>query len=280
MRRFMLDRRHRGQEIWLLEYRTGGASLGMTESTLSGSRNIAPIVSVVTVTMNSAATVARTIDSVLSQNYQAIDYVVVDGGSTDGTVDILKGYGDRLRFVSEADSGMYDAMNKGIRMARGDWIHILNSDDYYVSDDMVTEAVSELDPNRTNYFDMYREYANGTRELQSFAFRHWRLYISAYLPHPSLVVARSQYDAVGLYDTQYRIAGDHDMILRLLERFPARHHHFPLTVMAQGGVSGRLLSVSLNEFYDVTRARGLPGPAASAIRVAKKVWWGARSRAR
>lgn len=239
-----------------------------------------PAVSVVTVTYNSEATLERTIESVLSQTFRPIDYVVVDGGSTDSTLDILKRYEGRLRHISEPDNGIYDAMNKGVRLARGSWIHILNSDDYYAAPDCLARAVSSLDESRTNYFDMYREYEDGSRILQTFTFRRWRLYVAAYLPHPSLIVSRAQYDAVGLYNADYRIAADHDMILRLLARFPAKREPFPLTVMTQGGASGQHLGLSLEEFRQVTCAHGLPPAAASAIRLAKNVWWGARSRAR
>ena len=237
----------------------------------------APLFSVVTVALNSAATIGRTIDSVLAQTYRPIEYLVVDGGSTDGTLDILRNHGDRLRYVSEPDNGIYDAMNKGVRMARGQWIHILNADDYYTDRDVVGRAMEMLDESRTNYFDMYREYGDGQRIRQSFAFRRWKLFVSAYLPHPALVVAQSQYGVVGLYDTRYRIAADHDLILRMLARFPAKHERLPLTVMTQEGVSARNLLVSLNEFRDVTRMHGLPRAAASAIRMAKRLWWGARA---
>lgn len=239
-----------------------------------------PTVSVVTVTYNSEATLERTIQSVLGQTLRPIDYVVIDGGSTDGTLDILKRYDGRLRYISEPDNGIYDAMNKGISLARGTWIHLLNSDDYYASADCLDRVILTLDPNRTNYFDMYREYQDGSRVLQTFNFRRWRLYVAAYLPHPSLVVSRAQYDTVGPYNTDYRIAADHDMILRLLARFPAKREPFPLTVMTQGGVSGQHLGLSLEEFRQVTCAHGLPPAAASAIRLAKNVWWGARTLAR
>ena len=246
----------------------------------AGRTDDGPLISVVTVTYNGAATLERTIESVLGQTHQPVDYVIVDGGSTDGTLDIIRRYEDRLRYVSEPDNGIYDAMNKGIRMARGSWIHILNGDDYYASPESLERAVSGLDQGRTNYFDMYREYEDGSRVLQSFRFRHWRLFVSAYLPHPSLIVSRAQYEAVGFYNPEYRIAADHDMILRLLSRYPAKHEPFPLTVMTQGGVSGRHLRLSLEEFRQVTCAHGLPSAAASAIRLAKNVWWGARSLAR
>lgn len=236
-----------------------------------------PTVSVVTVSFNAARTIRRTIDSVLAQTHPILEYLVIDGGSTDGTLDILRSYGDRLRFVSEPDRGMYEAMNKGVTRSRGQWIHLLNADDWYVADDALARAVPHLDPNRTTYFDLFRAYPDGRRILQSRDVRPYMLYISAFLPHPSLIVARSQYDAVGLYDPELRIASDHDLILRLVRKFPPRHVRLPLTVMDQTGISARSLDTSLNEFSIVTRRHGLPAALVEAIRVLKVAWWKTRS---
>lgn len=99
-------------------------------------------ISIVTATFNSEATIADTINSVLSQDYKDIEYIIVDGGSTDGTMEIVKSkiqeFGNRLKYISEKDKGIYDAMNKGIRMASGEIVGILNSDDYYTSSDVLS----------------------------------------------------------------------------------------------------------------------------------------------
>lgn len=233
-----------------------------------------PRVSVVTVCYNSARTIRRTVASVLAQQYPALEYVVVDGGSTDGTLDILEEYRPQLsKVVSEPDEGIYDAMNKGLRLASGEWIHILNSDDYYAADDVLRAAIPRLDPGRTNYFQMWREYADGRRDLQDWTYRRWRLFVSAFLPHPALIVSRSQYETIGLYDTSYRIAADHDMILRLTGRWPGLKHDLPLTVMQQGGVSGVEPGCSLREFSQVTRGHGLPALVAALIQSLKRIWW-------
>ena len=103
-------------------------------------------VSVITVTYNSVATLEDTMKSVLRQTYNDIEYIVVDGGSTDGTLDVIRNFeprfGGRMKWVSEKDHGIYDAMNKGIRMATGDIVGTLNSDDYYTSDDVLERMVS------------------------------------------------------------------------------------------------------------------------------------------
>ncbi|MQX36376.1 glycosyltransferase family 2 protein [Roseospira navarrensis] len=236
-----------------------------------------PVLSVVTVTWNAAATLERTIESVLGQTVGPIDYVVVDGGSTDGTLDILRAHGDAIRWVSEPDRGIYDAMNKGIARARGDWIHLLNADDRYTDPTVLAQVLPRLDPNRTNYCDLIREHADGGQVLQRYRLGRWPLYFSAFLPHPSLIVSRAQYDRVGRYDPGYRVAADHDMILRLLRRHPAHHIPVPLTVMGQQGVSATDLETSLNEFSQVVRKAGVPAPLVAAMERLKRVWWGVRS---
>jgi hypothetical protein len=99
------------------------------------------------------------------------------------------------------------------------------------------------------------------------------LYVSAFLPHPSLIVGRDQYDEIGLYDPDLRIASDHDLILRLSRRFPPKHVPLVLSMMDQTGISARALSTSLNEFTEVTIRHGMPTVAAQAIRWLKAKWW-------
>ena len=236
-----------------------------------------PLVSVVTVCLNADKTIRWTIDSVLTQTYPNLEYLVVDGGSTDGTLAVLRSYEGRLSFTSEPDRGMYDAMNKGIRRARGKWIHLLNADDWYAAPDALARAVPHLADDRTNYFDLMRVYPHGGEVLQSRDVPRWSLYVSAFLPHPSLIVARTQYDKVGYYDPHLKIASDHDMILRLVQHFPPKHVPIVLTKMDQTGVSARLLGTSLDEFAIVTRRHGVPRPLAECIRWLKLVWWKARA---
>jgi len=234
-----------------------------------------PLVSIVTVSFNSGKTIRRTIESVANQTYDRIEFIVVDGGSTDDTLSILEEYVDMINCViCEPDRGIYDAMNKGILAANGKWIHLLNSDDYYAAPNAVESAVRVLDPASTNYFWMWRESPDQHRVLQAWKYSRWRLFISAFLPHPALIVSRIQYDAVGLYDINLKIAADHDMILRLTKRWGGRAHDFPLTVMQQGGMSEVNKLLSLREFELASRRNGLPGPIARLVFVLKRIWWG------
>lgn len=235
----------------------------------------APKISIVTVCLNARATIERTLESVLAQTYPNIEHIVIDGGSTDGTREILERYRNRLVYwASEPDGGIYDAMNKGIGRASGEWIHILNSDDYYHDGTALSRAASTLDPARTNYFSMFLEYREGRRTYYRFRYNLPYLYISAKLPHPALIVSREQYRAVGLYDTGLRIAADHDLILRLVRRYPPKFVDFPLVVMDQEGRSARNLKTVYREFRDVTVRHGLPRAVAELVYLAKRLRWG------
>lgn len=238
-------------------------------------------VSVITVCLNSAATIERTIKSVLGQTYPDIEYIVVDGGSTDGTLNILDRYRDQIdRLISEPDHGVYDAMNKGIRSASGDWIHILNADDHYVGPDVLERAVRRLIPGRTNYFSILRECKGIVTDEHRFPYRHWKMYVSAKLPHPGLIVGREQYQEIGLYDAKLRIAADHDLILRMVKRYPPHFIDFPLVSMDQLGLSATNLGLSYREFMEVTIRHGLPAPIAWCIYWMKRLRWGIHSHER
>jgi glycosyltransferase involved in cell wall biosynthesis len=236
-----------------------------------------PTLSIVTVTYNSEATLQDTLDSVQAQTFRDFEHIVVDGGSTDGTIDILKKLGGAVRWISEPDAGIYDAMNKGIRIARGRWIHLLNSDDYYSSKDVLARVLPQLVQEAVNYCDLIRSNADGSQVIQRYSFRKWPLYLSAYLPHPSLIVSATQYQALGLYDTSFRVAADHDMILRLVERYPANHIAVELTVMRQSGISATNLELSMREFGLVLRKHGQPTPLVALIMALRRIWWKVRS---
>ncbi len=236
--------------------------------------SVLPKISVITVCFNSAGTIQRTLESVASQTYPNVEYIVVDGGSKDATMEIVQKFRPAIHHVvSEADRGVYDAMNKGISLATGAWIHLLNSDDFYVDCNALKNAVPLLDPLRTNYFPIFRQFGDESRDLQDWHYSRWRLFFSAFLPHPGLVVSREQYSAAGLYDLRYRIAADHDMILRLTKRWPGLKHDVNLVVMQQGGLSEQNMRSSLHEFRDATVRNSLPWPLATLFMYMKRIWW-------
>lgn len=233
-----------------------------------------PLISVVTVVLNGERSLERTIQSVLQQTYPQIEYIIIDGGSTDRTPEIIKSYAPHLAYwVSQPDQGIYDAMNFGIRQATGEWIHLLNADDYYCHRTVLADVVPGLQPDRTNYFSMVLQFSEGQQKVQRFDFQYWKLFVSAFLPHPALIVARSQYEQIGLYDTALKIAADHDLILRLLQVYPALYRDICLVTMAQGGTSAQQLDRSCQEFREVTCRYGLPGWLAQLIYLGKRLAW-------
>lgn len=235
--------------------------------------SVRPLLSVVTVAFNAASTIERTITSVLAQTFDDVEYLVVDGGSSDGTIDILRRHSPHLRFISEPDQGIYDAMNKGIGLARGRWIHLLNADDEYASPEALAKVMPQLDAAALNYCDIEIVTSPGCSHVQRFSFNRAKLAYAAFLPHPGMIVSREQYDRLGLYDTRWRIAADHDFILRLLKLYPPHRIATVLTRMHQGGASAKALSLSASEFRDVSIAHGQPAWLAWLMYGVKRLHW-------
>lgn len=233
-----------------------------------------PCISIVTVCLNSAVTLERTLESVKAQTYPDIEHIVIDGGSTDGTVDIISRHSRIAYWTSEPDRGLYDAMNKGISQAKGDWIHLLNSDDYYVDPGALERIVPHLDESRTNYFRMLLGKADGSVENYDFPYRKWKLYVSAYLPHPAMVISRQQYLEVGLYDLRYSIASDHQLTMRMVNRYGGKFVPEALVVMTHGGVSARNMLTALEETRDISVEFGMPRILANGLYRLKRAHWG------
>ena len=186
-------------------------------------------VSIITAAFNSASTISDTIDSVLRQTYKDIEYWVIDGGSSDETLKIVRGYipkfNGRLRYITEKDNGIYDAMNKGIRMCTGDVVGILNSDDYFTDSTVVENIVSNF--SRDNkidavYGDIHfihdAEPDVVVRYYSSAMFRPFWLRFGFMPAHPSFYVKRDVYEKNGLYSLDYKIAADYDMMVRLFHK--------------------------------------------------------------
>ena len=203
-------------------------------------------VSIITVSFNSAKTIADTIDSVLSQDFPEIEYIIVDGRSTDCTVDIIRQNESRIsQWISEKDQGMYDAMNKGIAMATGDVIGILNSDDVYMNTHVISDLMRLMQSQNTevvfadlilvdssNQNKVIRYYDSGRFHPNKFKF--------GWMPaHPTVFVKRELYQRVGKFSTTYQIAADYEMLIRMLAIEKASYAYFPKPVvrMRAGGAS-------------------------------------------
>jgi len=179
-------------------------------------------ISIITVCYNSAATISNTFNSILKQTYSNIDYVVVDGNSEDETLSIIKEYeakfNGKMRWVSETDDGLYDAMNKGIKMASGNIIGILNSDDYYTSNN-VLELVIEAMLGK----DIDSCYGNLLYIKKDKPYRYWRsgpkksFKLGWMPPHPSFFVRKEVYDKFGLFRLDCGVNADYELLLRFFE---------------------------------------------------------------
>ncbi|HRH39199.1 MAG TPA: glycosyltransferase family 2 protein, partial [Flavobacteriales bacterium] len=175
-----------------------------------------PLVSIVTVVYNGAATLERTIQSVLGQGYPNIEYIIVDGGSKDGTLDLLKKYEDRLDlWVSERDKGIYDAMNKGVALCTGDWVALINADDWYEANTVqrVVDAVAARKDINIVHGDIWIHYPNGHRKmkrakLNGYLLKYWEMVLN----HPTFFVRRSYYQGRP-FDATLRVSGDHKWTL-------------------------------------------------------------------
>ena len=228
-------------------------------------------VTLITVCFNSAATLSTAIDSVLSQKGVDIEYIVVDGGSTDGTVDIIKEYSTRstrltFKWISERDRGMYDAINKGIKMATGDVVGILNADDVLASDDTLAhiaelfsrkERKDRKDDGRVEHVErvdcVYADIrfvkegetvaalreAKTVRYCSAKRWRPWMFRFAAMVPHPSFYVRRECFERLGGYSLDYRICADFELELRYLYLAKLKAAYLPecVVVMRMGGMS-------------------------------------------
>jgi len=182
-----------------------------------------PKISIITVVWNNKETIKDAIESVLNQTYENIEYIVVDGGSSDGTVDIVKSYGNRIsKFVSEKDKGIYDGLNKGIALATGDVVAFLHSDDLYESDNIIAFVAKEFENGDLDgvYGDLVYTSKNDTSKV----LRYWKskdfessLLKKGWMPaHPTLFLKRDVYEKFGGFDLGFKIAGDYDFMLRIL----------------------------------------------------------------
>lgn len=217
-------------------------------------------VSVITATWNSGKTVKDTIESVLYQTYTNVEHIIKDGGSKDNTMEICEEYKKKLyssadapspkiksmKVVSEKDGGIYDAMNKGIEMATGDIIGILNSDDFYTSNDVLQKVADEFQKDSSLeavYGDIHfvkpENLKKCTRYYSSKSFRPWLLRFGFMPAHPSFYVRREVYEKYGLYDLQFRTSSDFEWMVRLFAKHHIRAKYLPMdfVTMRDGGES-------------------------------------------
>lgn len=219
-------------------------------------------ISIITVCYNSASTIADTIASVANQDYNNIEHIIIDGGSTDGTVDIIAKAPSVTRFVSEPDNGIYDAMNKGIAMASGDVVGILNSDDFYAIDNAVSQVAEAFKDQAVDacYADLiYVDQADTNKVV-----RYWRsrpfipgLFRWGWMPaHPTFFVRRKYFDEFGCYDLNYRLQSDFELTMRFLEVQRLHSVYLPVVLikMRMGGATNQSLKNIIKGNIEAYRA--------------------------
>lgn len=206
-------------------------------------------ISIITATYNSAETVRNTFDSVLNQTYKDIEYIVVDGLSKDNTVEIIKEYAEifegKMRYISEKDRGLYDAMNKGLAMATGDIVGILNSDDFYTSNNILEIVANNFEEGEIDavYGDIHFVNSNDLTKCvryYSSAIFSRRLMRFGFMPaHPSFYCKREVYEKYGAFNTKYKIAADFDSLFRFIyiKKIRTRYIKRDFVTMRTGGVS-------------------------------------------
>lgn len=230
-------------------------------------------ISVITVVYNGEKTIRDTIDSVLRQTLTDVEYIIVDGISTDSTLSIIRSYGDRItKVISEKDRSMYDAINKGILCATGDIIALLNSDDLYADTEVLARVAHEFEKDST-IGCVYGDLDYVARDNPQKITRSWKsnpyvlgMFKKGWHPaHPSFFVRKSVYEKYGLYRTDLKIASDYEMMLRLLEIHKITSVYIPnvLVKMRTGGMSNKTLWHIIKANIETLRAwklNGLPIP--------------------
>lgn len=203
-------------------------------------------VSIITITYNSEPTLKDTIESVINQTYKNIEYILIDGGSTDETLSIIKSYGNKIStLISEKDNGLYDALNKGISLATGDVIGILHSDDFYTNNHVIQHVVSSFSnsPVDAVYADLYYVDKINTNQIH----RKWKagiykegMFFNGWMPpHPTFFVKRSIYETYGNFNLNLTSSSDYELMLRFIHKHKIKLAYLPefIIKMRIGGKS-------------------------------------------
>ena len=234
-------------------------------------------VSVITGIFNRADTVEDCIKSVFCQSYKNIEHIIIDGGSTDRTMDIICRYKDRIaKVVSEPDKGIYHALNKGIRLASGDIIGILHSDDFYTHDRVIEKVVDVFE--KENVDGCYGDLEYVSREKPDKIIRYWKaasfsggkFKFGWMPPHPTFFVKKRVYERYGYFNTDFKIAADYELMLRFLVKHRIPVYYLPevLIKMRVGGVSNsnlKNLLIKSCEDYKAWKLNNLNGGLSAVL---------------
>lgn len=245
-------------------------------------------ISVVTATYNSASTIGDTIESVLAQTHDDLEHIIIDGVSTDGTLEVIRSYEPRyhgrLKVVSEPDKGIYDAMNKGLAMATGDFAGTLNSDDIFHSPQALEQIATALEEKHADC--AFGDLVYVKSDDLEYVVRFWKgsehkkdAFLTGWCPaHPTFYAAKRLYDEMGAFDLEFPISGDFEMMLRFIEVGHASTVYVPqvLVRMRVGGASNRSVGNIIQGNRNILRAfrkNGIKYPPFYTVRrLTPKIW--------
>jgi glycosyltransferase involved in cell wall biosynthesis len=239
-------------------------------------------ISIITATYNSASTVADTLRSIDSQTYKNIEHIIVDGLSQDKTLEIVADHRESWRtLLSEADKGIYDAMNKGVALATGDVIGILNSDDVYYNEDVLKKisSVFETLPVDALFADLiFVRPGNSKKIVRYYRGANFTLskFASGWMPpHPTFFVKKECYEKYGLFKTDYEIAADFELLARFLVKNGISYHYLPeiIVKMRTGGISTRGLKSNVILNREIVRACVENGIKTNILKIYSKYFY-------
>ncbi|QKS82229.1 glycosyltransferase family 2 protein [Pseudomonas bijieensis] len=237
-------------------------------------------ISIITVCYNGVDTIRDTIESVLAQQYKNIEYIIVDGASKDGTLDVISEYDGRIaKVISEPDKGIYDAMNKGVRAATGDYVGILNSDDFFAGDHVIQDLVTHLQNNPgadATYADLVFVQRKQTevviRKYSSAGFSPWKIRFGFMIPHPTFYARRELFQRFGDYKLGYRVSADFELMARFFPKNVRMVRHDAVMVkMRDGGISTTGFWWRIHQNLEIVRACRENGIYTNILLVAMKV---------
>ena len=216
-------------------------------------------VSVITPVLNGIATIADCISSVKQQDYDNIEHIIIDANSTDGTVEYI--VNQNVKYISEDDTGVYDAFNKGLKLATGDIIHILNADDYYANDHVVSSMVEKLETEQTDlchgYITQINKHGQPIKRVGKSLDKR-ELLSKMRVAHPSVFIRKNVYLKHGYFSQGFKVAGDHEFLLRIWDSVSISFLDEVCVIMRLGGISNSQVELSYRESMAAAIMHGAP----------------------
>ena len=232
-------------------------------------------ISIVTINYNGEKYLENTIQSICNQNYTDYELIIIDGASTDGSASIIEKYSDRIsKIISEPDKGIADAMNKGITLSTGDYIAFIHSDDYLLSNDSLSDAAKWLDQNHEIFaFGIHFGNENTYKPHYPRGFNYWMNFKFGLL-HQGVLCHRNVFDAIGNFNTNFKLAMDYDFFLRAYRReIKLKRCNHTISFMRDTGISSKQDNASLRQrFLEERKAQYNNAPSA-LLKILYPIYW-------